>query len=127
MATSLHGTNDVITATLHVIVGDQRNVDISSICDQDGKLMRFSSMLSYGYFGDLMRRSEHFRWLGPKRYDISGIRTFLGNRGYDGNISYIEAVRQSASANIHDQCKSGCTTCSLSSEIDEQGKKPKNI
>ena len=36
-------------------------------------------MVSYGYFGDLMQRSERYRWLGPKRYDISGVRTFLGN------------------------------------------------
>ena len=37
------------------------------------------AMVSYGYFGDLMQRSERYRWLGPKRYDISGVRTFLGN------------------------------------------------
>ena len=31
--------------------------------------MRFSStMMSYGYFGDLMARAEGWRWLGPARY-----------------------------------------------------------
>ena len=50
-----------------------------SICNGDGRLLRFSSMISYGYFGDLMSRSESYRWLGPRRYDISGVRTFLGN------------------------------------------------
>ena len=29
VATTLHGTNDIITATLHIIIGDNRNVDIS--------------------------------------------------------------------------------------------------
>ena len=29
VATTLHGTNDIITATLHIIIGDDRNVDIS--------------------------------------------------------------------------------------------------
>ncbi len=78
-------------------------------------------MISYGYFGDLMCRSEQYRWLGPKRYDVSGVRTFLGNRGYEGSISYVEAVRQSAKADIHDQCKSDCQTCQTASQIDEQG------
>ena len=59
-----------------------------SICDGDGHLLRFSSMISYGYFGDLMNRSEQYRWLGPKRYDVSGVRTFLGNSSYSGIISY---------------------------------------
>ena len=29
VATTLHGTNDIITATLHIIIGDHRNIDIS--------------------------------------------------------------------------------------------------
>ena len=40
LAMSLHGTNDIVTATLHIIVGDHRNVDVSSICNGDGKLLR---------------------------------------------------------------------------------------
>ena len=77
---------------------------------------RFSSMISYGYFGDLMSRSERYRWLGPKRYDISGVRTFLGNRGYIGNISYKEAVDETSSATIHEKCKSDCQKCQEKSE-----------
>ena len=60
-----------------------------------------------------MNRSENYRWLGPKRYDISGVRTFLGNRGYDGSISYTEA--EGVSFNIHDQCLSNCLTCQKNS------------
>jgi len=78
VAMSLHGTNDVTTATLHVILGDQRDVDVTSVCS-GGKFQTFSlAMVSYGYFGDLLRRSEKYRWMGPKRYDVSGVRTFLG-------------------------------------------------
>lgn len=43
-------------------------------------------MISYGYFGDLMVHSERLRWLGPKRYDVSGVHTFLGNKAYKGVI-----------------------------------------
>ena len=31
VATTLHGTNDIITATLHIILGDHCNVDISRL------------------------------------------------------------------------------------------------
>ena len=41
LAMSLHGTNDIMTATLHIITGDRRNVDVSSICNGDGHLLRF--------------------------------------------------------------------------------------
>ena len=72
------------TATLHVILGDQREVDVTSVCS-GGKFQTFSlAMVSYGYFGDLLRRSEQYRWMGPKRYDVSGVRTFLG--GYMNSI-----------------------------------------
>ena len=66
VAMSLHGTSDILTAALHIIIGDELKVDVSSLCS-GGKLHKFSSMISYGYFGDLMRRSEKCRWMGPKR------------------------------------------------------------
>ena len=46
----------------------------------------FMAMISYGYFGDLMVHSEQLRWLGPRRYDVSGVHTFLGNKAYKGVI-----------------------------------------
>ena len=66
VAMSLHGTSDVLTSALHIIIGDELEVDISSLCT-NGKFQRFSSMISYGYFGDLMKRSEKCRWMGPNR------------------------------------------------------------
>ncbi len=96
-----------------------------------------------------MKRSERFRWLGPKRYDVAGVRTFLGNKGYKGVVTYVEAVRQkeedqlnkdipdnsasSSSLNkkkakdtsIHEQCSAECSTCDsaerLALEGDENG------
>ena len=66
VAMSLHGVSDILTAALHIIIGDELKVDVSSLCS-GGKLHKFSSMISYGYFGDLMRRSEKCRWMGPRR------------------------------------------------------------
>ena len=60
------------TATLHIILGDRRNVDVVQVMslsekdDDSGeyaeKFEKFSlAMVSYGYFGDLLQRSERFR------------------------------------------------------------------
>jgi ceramide kinase len=38
-----------------------------------GDLLCFTaSLISYGYLGDVIKDSENFRWLGPRRYDYSG-------------------------------------------------------
>ena len=45
------------------------------------------------------------------RYDIAGVRTFLGNRGYRGFVSYTEAIHESQAANVHEKCQAGCQKC----------------
>ena len=76
VAMTLHGTSDVLTSALHIIIGDRLEVDISSLCT-NGKFQRFSSMVSYGYLGDLMKRSEKCRWMGPNRYLSSRLRKWV--------------------------------------------------
>ena len=47
VAMSLHGTNDVTTAALHIALGDQREVDVTSVCS-GGLFQRFSlGMISH--------------------------------------------------------------------------------
>jgi len=134
VALSLHGTTDVVSAALHIILGDRRNIDVSSVRGQDHKLHRFSNtlilflgkknffsvkrffmaMISYGYFGDLMVHSERLRWLGPKRYDISGFHTFLNNNAYKGTISFIEENSPDLKTDprrVNDSCFADCETC----------------
>ena len=54
----LHGSTDPITAALHIVLGDRMMVDVVSIHSQE-RLERFAmTMVSYGYFGDLMTHSE---------------------------------------------------------------------
>ena len=54
----LHGSTDPVTAALHIVLGDRLDVDVVSIHSEE-KLERFAmTMLSYGYFGDLMKHSE---------------------------------------------------------------------
>lgn len=67
------------------------------------------TMVSYGYFGDLMKHSENFRWLGRGRYDLSGVRTFLAHRSYKGRIQYTPT--SSPSSLLHGSCGQGCPNC----------------
>ncbi|TRY74775.1 hypothetical protein TCAL_09510 [Tigriopus californicus] len=86
VAASLHGTDHLETAILHIILGDKRGMDVNSVYS-DGQLKRFSiTMVSYGYFGDLIQRSEKYRWMGPPRYIFSGMQTLLNNRSYKGTL-----------------------------------------
>ena len=74
-----------------ICTGAAQPMDISSICSKD-ELLRYSvSFAGYGFFGDVVRDSEKLRWVGVKRYDLSGAKTFLANRC---SISYFKNVSQ---------------------------------
>lgn len=34
----------------------------------------------YGFYGDVIKESEKFRWMGPSRYDFMGTKVFLDHR-----------------------------------------------
>lgn len=73
LACTIHGTDDPLTAVLHVAVGDSRGVDVCSIhCGTE--FYRFAcTAASYGFLGDVLKDSEQLRMLGPPRYLVSGI------------------------------------------------------
>jgi len=122
VAMCLHGTTDPVTAALHIVLGHQLDVDAVSIHSRD-KLERFAmTMLSYGYFGDLMKHSERLRWLGKFRYDISGVRTFLAHKSYEGTISY-EDTNIPESQLTNQKCGEGCTECNQMDIVKESNGK----
>ena len=52
----LHGSTDPVTAALHIVLGDSMLVDAVAIHSAQ-RLERFAmTMVSYGYFGDLMMK-----------------------------------------------------------------------
>ena len=105
---SLHGAIDVETAALHIILGDRRAIDVNSVFS-DGVLKRYSmTMVSYGYFGDVLSTSERFRYLGPKRYDLSGADTFLRNKGYEGIIGFVKANDRATDPENLELCTDEC-------------------
>lgn len=108
----LIGTNDVITATLNIVLSNQVEIDVCSIHSiQEDRLLRFvSTFVAYGYFGDVIRESEKLRWLGPSRYDITGLNNLIKNRTYKGSVNILSSI-QDGSPNDSERCHSNCARC----------------
>ncbi|XP_033220098.1 ceramide kinase isoform X2 [Belonocnema kinseyi] len=108
VAYSLHGTTDVQTAAIHIIFGDTAGLDLSSVHSNNSLLRLYASVVSYGYLGDVMLDSEKFRWMGPQRYDYSGFKKIIANKGYEGEIELLSDPCHPAAST---KCMQNCTRC----------------
>lgn len=108
VAYTLHGTSDVQTAVLHIILGESSGLDICSVHNESSLLRYYASMLSYGYLGDVCKSSENYRWMGPKRYGYSGFRKILANRGY---LSEVSLLANDDSPAVGTKCYKNCSKC----------------
>ncbi|XP_060571680.1 ceramide kinase-like isoform X2 [Ruditapes philippinarum] len=105
------GVSDVVTSTLHILIGDSIGIDVNSV-NVDDKFIRYSvTMLGYGYMGDLLKDSDSNRWMGPKRYNWSGTKKFLANNSYYGEIKFRLSPNNDSSPIDEVKCVSGCETC----------------
>uniref|UniRef100_A0A8C6T8K6 Ceramide kinase n=1 Tax=Neogobius melanostomus TaxID=47308 RepID=A0A8C6T8K6_9GOBI len=105
------GTNDPVTSALHIIVGDSQPMDVCSVHHNSSFLRFFVSLLGYGFYGDVLTDSESKRWLGPTRYDLAGVKTFLNHNYYEGTISFLPAEDNMSNPRDKLQCRSGCCVC----------------
>ncbi|XP_056224002.1 ceramide kinase [Seriola aureovittata] len=105
------GTNDPVTSALHIIVGDSQPMDVCSVHHNDFFLRYSVSLLGYGFYGDVQTDSERKRWLGPARYDLSGVKTFLSHNYYEGTVSFLPAEDDVGNPRDKLQCRSGCHVC----------------
>ncbi|XP_055367830.1 ceramide kinase isoform X2 [Betta splendens] len=105
------GTNDPVTSALHIIVGDSQPMDVCSVHHSDIFLRYSVSLLGYGFYGDVLTDSERKRWLGPARYDLSGVKTFLSHNYYEGSVSFLPAEDTIGNPRDKLRCRSGCHVC----------------
>lgn len=105
------GTNDPVTSALHIIVGDSQPMDVCSVHHNGSFLRFFVSLLGYGFYGDVLSDSERKRWLGPARYDLAGVKTFLNHNYYEGTVSLLPAEDNTSNPRDKLQCRSGCCVC----------------
>ncbi|KAF5300184.1 hypothetical protein FQA39_LY11218 [Lamprigera yunnana] len=104
---SLHGTTDVTTAVIHIVLGDYMGLDLVAVHNEERLLRLFASALSYGYLGDVAYNSEELRWMGPCRYDYCGFMKVLTNKGYKGEIAIL-----SDSVDVEPtKCSGQCLIC----------------
>ncbi|OXU30438.1 hypothetical protein TSAR_011974 [Trichomalopsis sarcophagae] len=108
LAYSLHGTTDVETAVIHIVFGDSAGLDVSSVHNEKNLLRIYASIFSYGYLGDVIRDSEKFRWMGPQRYDYSGFKKIIANKGYEGEVVLLSDPGHPAAC---ERCTKNCARC----------------
>jgi ceramide kinase len=56
--------------------------------------------------------------MGPKRYEVSGAKTWISNKGYEGRISFtIDETNSTNPNDLEHRCLHRCPTCNEVSEI----------
>ncbi|KAL8622430.1 hypothetical protein ACOMHN_034095 [Nucella lapillus] len=90
----LHGTRDVMTAAVRVILGGSVPANAVSV-HQGGQLSAYSGLvLGFGLQGDMMADCERFRWMGHSRYNVIPIGTVLSRRSLDLEVEYVDEDSQ---------------------------------
>ncbi|XP_005097881.2 ceramide kinase [Aplysia californica] len=113
---SLVGINDPVTSALQVILGDSIGMDVTALYKKEEFVKYTTTMSGYGYYGDLLKDSETLRWMGPRRYTWCGFKTFLANKAYEGEVSFLLASEDDSHPRDHSICYSGCEKCRRASE-----------
>ncbi|GAB1607147.1 hypothetical protein Ahia01_000997900, partial [Argonauta hians] len=76
-----------------------------SVHNQHGKFLTFGGLLvDYGFFGDIIYKTEHKRNLGPLRYPLYMIWAFFHIRRFKVDMQYEEgAATETATPTGHDE------------------------
>ncbi|KAL3869163.1 hypothetical protein ACJMK2_041874 [Sinanodonta woodiana] len=96
----LHGTIDVETSVIKIILGDHLLSNAVSV-HQGRTLSSYAGLIvDFGLCGDMMKDCEKFRWLGPKRYNIVPLGTILKRKSVNVEVEFIPEESNKAKA-IH--------------------------
>ncbi|XP_004476930.2 ceramide kinase-like protein isoform X4 [Dasypus novemcinctus] len=89
LAHSLHGIPHVVTATLHIIMGQVQPVDVCTF-STTGKLLRFGFSAMFGFGGRTLALAEKYRWMSPsQRRDFAVLTALAKLRPEDCEISFL--------------------------------------
>ncbi|KAG1362145.1 ceramide kinase [Cocos nucifera] len=147
---STTGMRDPVTSALHIIFGKSMSLDIAQVVrwktspsSMDLPYVRYAaSFAGYGFYGDVIKESEKYRWMGPVRYDFAGTKVFLEHRSYEAEIAFLETEKFDPLTGITDTgeskmqssrlsgqssnkviCRMNCTVCN---EAKNSGQFPSN-
>uniref|UniRef100_K3YQY0 Ceramide kinase n=1 Tax=Setaria italica TaxID=4555 RepID=K3YQY0_SETIT len=96
---STTGERDPVTSALLIILGRRMSLDIAQVVRWKSSptaevlpTVRYAaSFAGYGFYGEVIRESENYRWMGPARYDFSGTMVFLKHRSYEAKVAFLES------------------------------------
>ena len=93
--------------------GQTIGIDVIFLRNWNDLLARVSfCSVSYGFFGDLLLRSEKLRKMGPARYLLAGLLSLIRLRSYWVETSInIADVQHSDLTDSCTECEPGCTIC----------------
>ncbi|GFY84396.1 N-terminal nucleophile aminohydrolases (Ntn hydrolases) superfamily protein [Actinidia rufa] len=111
------GTRDPITSALHIVLGKRVCLDIAQVVrwkttskstPEDEPCVRYAaSFAGYGFYGDVIKESEKYCWMGPKRYDYAGTMVFLRHWSYEAELAYLEVNSEKTSSASEKGLQSG--------------------
>lgn len=95
---STTGVRDPVTSSLLIILGRRMTLDIAQVVRWKSSpsaevlpTVRYAaSFAGYGFYGEVIRESENYRWMGPARYDFSGTMVFLKHRSYEAKVAFLD-------------------------------------
>ncbi|XP_010275379.1 PREDICTED: ceramide kinase-like isoform X2 [Nelumbo nucifera] len=104
------GARDPVTSALDIVLGKRVCLDIAQVViwrktssSRGAPSVRYAaSFAGYGFFGDVIKESENYRWMGPIRYDFAGTKVFLEHRSYEAEIKFLEAKTENENQ-IHEK------------------------
>ncbi|KAK8945769.1 Sphingosine kinase 1 [Platanthera guangdongensis] len=134
---STTGMRDPVTSALQIILGRKISLDVAQVVrwktipsSTDNPSTHYAaSFAGYGFFGDVNKESEKYRWMGPSRYGFTGTKVFLEHRSYEAEIGFVEAktveaVKETVVVEENQSllpqrnpnkrvCRANCTVCTL--------------
>ncbi|KAM7494646.1 hypothetical protein LguiB_029255 [Lonicera macranthoides] len=110
------GTRDPVTSALQIVLGKRVCLDVAQIVrwkttstSQDELCVRYAaSFAGYGFYGDVIKDSEKYRWMGPKRYDYAGTKVFLRHRSYEVEVAYLEVKSEKTTSSAGPSLGGSC-------------------
>ena len=113
------GVVNVTSTCLQIITGQSLGIDVIFLRDNHSKMLVRVSFCSvaYGFFGDVLIRSEKLRCIGPIRYIIAGALSFMHLRTYrvETEIGIADVphwdILDDSEMCVVDQEKKACSIC----------------
>jgi len=67
---------------------------------EHGFVRFMATMLAYGFFGNIIRQSDRWRFFGPLRYSLAGFFQFIRNTSYPVELTITQAPEKCSSKTL---------------------------